>query len=105
MAKKPQPYTKTEKCKVCVKHKGKILTGEGNPVPCPYCKGTRKVTRKAVHPSHKMSTWKSEILAPMGTPRFYSTRYCRKCGYSEAQHAAGHFLNALSYPCSGRKDD
>jgi len=102
LAKKMESYKITKKCKSC--KDGTILTGEGNSLPCPYCKGTRKRTFEAVHPSHRMTKKRCEIIAPCGTPRFYSVRNCKKCGKEEWEHAAGHFLHGLDYPCEGKQD-
>lgn len=55
---------------------------------------------QAVHPSHEMGKAVTEVLAPSGTPRFYSVKTCKKCKLREESHAAGHFLNDLQYPCS-----
>lgn len=97
-------YTIIRKCNCC-KGSGKILTGEGNPVNCPYCKGSRERIIKAVHPSHKMGKSRTEILSPSGTPRFYSIRECKQCGKEEWQHAAGHFLHDLDLPCEGKLNE
>ena len=98
-----KPYMVTKKCKCC-NGTGKIRTYEGHPVDCPYCKGTGMRTQEAVHPSHSMSNWRSEILAPAGTPRFYSVRHCKHCTKEEWEHAAGHFFHGLSLPCKGHKE-
>jgi len=83
---------------------GKILTYEGNLVDCPYCDETGKRHLSAPHPSHKMSKRRTEIRCPGSTERFYSVRHCIKCGREELEHAAGHFLNGLDFPCKGIKD-
>ena len=59
--------------------------------------------RKApIHESHNICEWVSEILAPVGEPRFYMTRKCSKCGAGEAHHAAGHFVDKELYEeCRG----
>lgn len=96
-------YTITVDCEACHKT-GKILTGEGHPVNCPYCEGKAKRVTKAVHPSHKMTAFRSEILAPAGTPRFYAVRNCTVCEKEEWEHAAGHFLHGLDNVCSGKPE-
>ena len=96
-------YTITEPCNCC-KGSGKIMTGEGHPIDCPYCKGTGQRTQQAVHPSHRMTESETRILAPSGTPRFYSVRHCEVCGKEEWEHAAGHFLHGLDSPCVGASD-
>ena len=47
----------------------------------------------SVHKSHCMVKWTSKIMAPAGTPRFYSYRYCTKCGGEQYYHAAGRFID------------
>ncbi len=85
----------------CCKGKGTIKTNEGNPVSCPYCRGTKKRAIEVPHSSHRMQRkWRSEILAPAGTPRFYSVRNCIACKEEEWQSAAGHFLNGLIKKCA-----
>jgi hypothetical protein len=86
-------------CSVCLAGTKVLLTGEGNPFTCPYCKGTGKREIDVVDPSHEMSEWISEILAPCGEPRFYAVRHCKKCGEEEWDHAAGHFFHGLLRPC------
>lgn len=95
-------YTKFEKCKCCKGGTRPFKTGEGNIIPCPYCKDTGKREVKVPHPSHKMSKWRTEILAPAGTPRFYGVRNCKVCGEEEWSHPAGHFLHKLGYSCVGK---
>jgi len=52
------------------------------------------------HKTHKMGKEYCEILAPCGTPRFYSVRNCKRCGAGQAEHAAGHFCDPeLLKPC------
>ncbi len=80
---------------------GKILTGEGNPVECPYCRGDGKRKVKVPHPSHDMTEWRTEARAPAGTLRWYGVRECKACGEEEMDHPAGHFLGCLGYPCKG----
>jgi len=88
--------------------KGRVsLLDHGNgPIPCPYCskknekRGSGYKTVVAIHPSHKMTKFKAEILAPCGTPRLYAVRYCKECRKEEQMHVAGHFLNGLQYPCT-----
>jgi hypothetical protein len=97
-------YTELQTCGCCKGGTRVLLTGEGNPFTCPYCKGIGKREVKMPHPSHKMTKWESEILAPCGEPRFYSVRHCEVCKEEEWEHTAGHFLHRLGYPCRGRKE-
>jgi hypothetical protein len=48
---------------------------------------------REVHESHRMSEITTEIIAPCGTPRFYSYRYCEKCEHEQYKHAAGKFCD------------
>lgn len=58
----------------------------------------------SVHKSHKMTKWTSTILAPCGTPRFYSIRECKKCGGEQYYAAAGRFIDPeLKEKCNGSK--
>ena len=50
-----------------------------------------------------MTKWRTEILAPAGTPRFYGVRNCTRCKLEEWKHAAGHFLNGLEKSCKKAK--
>lgn len=99
-------YFKMVKCSCAKKYSrrkltpGFIITPEGVPIKCCYCKGTAKIKEYRPHPSHKMSRWKITILAPCGTPRFYNVRRCTKCKKEERNHAAGHFLNGLGVQCT-----
>lgn len=93
-----KPYTVLVPCNCC-KEVGTILTGEGRPVPCSYCKGAKQREQKRPHPSHEMTDFKSEIRCPGSEPRFYSVRECKACGQEEMRHAAGHFMERLGYPC------
>lgn len=95
-------YTELILCGCC-KGKGKLLNYEKFEFTCPYCDGNGKRKVKIPHPSHKMSGWKEEILAPAGTPRFYAVRKCELCEEEEWKHSAGHFLHRLSYPCEGER--
>lgn len=99
-----EPYRVEVPCSCC-KQTGKILTGEGNPVDCPYCEGSGKRTEKQPHPSHQMTEFRTEILAPAGTPRFYGVRNCKICELEEWSHPAGHFLHKLDYKCKGTSND
>jgi hypothetical protein len=57
----------------------------------------------SVHKSHKMTKWSSTILAPCGTPRFYSIRECKKCGGEQYYAAAGRFIDPeLKEKCKGK---
>lgn len=93
-----KPYTRRVRCSVC-KTKGFIRNYDGVKVKCFYCQGTKFRNIPAPHPSHEMTEFRTEILAPCGTPRFYKVRHCKKCGQTEAQHAAGHFLERLQFAC------
>lgn len=91
-------YTITKPCDCC-KTTGKIKSYGGKLINCPYCKGSGYRTLNAVHPSHQMSEFRCEILAPAGTPRFYNVRHCVNCEKEEWKHAAGHFFHGLNFPC------
>lgn len=86
-------------CGCCQGGKRPFCTAEGKRVPCPYCKDSGKQEKHVPHPTHKMSEWHTEVLAPCGEPRFYSVRECLACGEEEWQHAAGHFLHNLEMEC------
>lgn len=60
--------------------------------------GERRRDRRP-HPSHRMTKWGIEVLAPVGTPRFYRTRKCARCDGEEMRHPAGHFLGNLERKC------
>ena len=47
----------------------------------------------SVHESHTMTEWRTEILAPAGTPRFYAYRKCINCGSEQYHHPAGQFID------------
>ena len=47
----------------------------------------------AVHTSHDMCVWRSEIMAPSGTERFYAYRQCKNCEYEQYHHPAGKFID------------
>jgi len=47
----------------------------------------------AVHPSHDMCDWRTEIIAPAGTERLYAYRQCKNCEYEQYHHPAGKFLD------------
>jgi hypothetical protein len=49
--------------------------------------------------THKLTEWKSTILAPSGTARFYSIRNCKTCGYEEADGNAHLMDLELLKPC------
>jgi hypothetical protein len=51
------------------------------------------------HPSHRMGAWTTEIRCPGSEPRFYGVRKCKRCGYEELSHPAGHFIEELRQPC------
>jgi hypothetical protein len=56
----------------------------------------------SVHESHDMTDWNSQIRAPSGTERFYSVRECVNCGYEQAEHPAGQFMDyQLKHECEG----
>lgn len=102
-----KPYTVKTRCSCCTRRKnpchfraGQIKNANGDTMTCPYCDGAGWRDIKTVHPSHKMGRKRTEILAPCGTPRFYTVRECSKCGRREEAAAAGHFFNGLEYPCT-----
>lgn len=43
------------------------------------------------HPTHRMGKWGVEIMSPRGTPRFYTVRRCKKCGYGQMYSNSGVF--------------
>ena len=49
----------------------------------------------SVHPSHDMTKWRDEIMSPVGTPRFYNYRECKKCGGEQYYHSAGKFIDRI----------
>jgi hypothetical protein len=54
----------------------------------------------SVHESHEMTDWRTEIMAPAGTSRFYKYRECKNCGGAQYYHAAGKFIdNKLKNIC------
>lgn len=56
----------------------------------------------SVHESHDMTDWETEIKAPVGTPRFYSCRHCKKCEGEQYHHPAGKFIDGeLKRKCIG----
>jgi len=60
--------------------------------------------KRAVHASHRMSKFFTDVRAPAGTERFYSVRQCRGCKAEEIVHAAGQFTDdALVKPCTSPK--
>ena len=91
---KEEPYTVLVKCSCKTGYIDK-----NKKIACAYCKGTQKREEKRVHPSHKMTKFTTTILAPCGTPRFYSIRHCKVCGKTEAVAAAGHFFSGLTEKC------
>lgn len=103
--------TKVVKCSSCAgtgvmwtgaSHTGRPMVDKhGVTVKCCYCLGARKRTITVVDRSHRMSKWRSEVIAPCGTPRFYSVRHCSRCKREEWEHAAGHFFHGLEFPCKG----
>jgi hypothetical protein len=63
---------------------------------------SREAMKAKIHSSHKLSEPRCEILAPAGTPRFYSVIICEKCGAQYAEHAAGLFIDEeLKKVCNG----
>lgn len=109
------PATKVVKCSSC-KGTGCLWTGAshtgspmvdrfGERVKCPYCRGEKRRTITVVHSSHRMTEKRCEIIAPCGTPRFYSVRNCTRCGLEEWEHAAGHFLHGLQYRCKLSREE
>ncbi len=97
---KTEAYFKIEKCESC---KGKGFWTMPK-MECAYCKGVGKKKYYYPHPSHKMTKFYSEIIAPCGTPRFYAVRKCKVCLKEEWRHAAGHFFHGLTFPCKGEVD-
>jgi hypothetical protein len=58
-----------------------------------------------VHSSHKMKEKEGgAILCPTGTPRFYGLRKCTVCGFEQAEHPAGKFMDyQLKRKCGKKK--
>lgn len=54
---------------------------------------SRDEQKAKIHASHEMGKPRSEILAPAGTPRFYTVVSCKKCEAGYAEHAAGFFFD------------
>lgn len=42
-----------------------------------------------IHPSHKMTAWRSTIVTLISTSRFGEIRNCKKCGGEQARTVAG----------------
>ncbi len=58
--------------------------------------------KNSVHESHEMCNWRTEIMAPAGTPRFYAYRQCKNCGGEQYHHPAGKFMDPeLEEKCVG----
>jgi hypothetical protein len=94
-------YMVEKPCRAC--KGGAITTPEGRQLVCHYCKGTLKIMVKAPHPSHKMTKEEGQVRSPTGNdPRLYGVRHCIHCKREELQHPAGHFLNGLDFPCTGK---
>lgn len=100
-----EAYTETIECICCQGGRRPLRYPEGGIAVCPCCKDTGVRQVQVPHPSHEMTEWRTEIRAPAGTPRFYGVRECTACGGEEMQHPAGHFLNRLSFPCTGKNED
>jgi queuine/archaeosine tRNA-ribosyltransferase len=55
----------------------------------------------SVDESHEMTEWRTEIMAPSGTARYYSYRQCKKCEYEQYYSVAGRFIDPqLTRRCS-----
>lgn len=94
------------KCTSCNGGKRKFCYPESRvEYNCPYCNGTGLKTEKVPHESHKMTRWRTDIRSPLGTPRFYRVRRCKVCHEEETRHPAGHFIEELEKPCSGKRND
>jgi len=46
-----------------------------------------------VHPTHDMCDWRTEIMAPAGTERYYQYRQCKNCEYEQYHSVAGKFID------------
>jgi len=56
----------------------------------------------SAHSTHVMSMWRSEIMCPASTPRFYAYRQCKNCGGEQYHHPAGKFMDSeLEEECVG----
>lgn len=54
------------------------------------------------HATHDMSRWRSDMITLIDTPRFGRIRKCKKCGYEQAETAAGaDWDSELGQPCGG----
>ena len=57
----------------------------------------------SVHKSHDMTDWRTEVMSPVGTARFYQYRECKNCGGAQYYHAAGKFIDPeLKEKCDGQ---
>jgi len=56
----------------------------------------------SVHESHDMCDWRTQIMAPAGTERFYAYRQCENCEGEQYHHPAGKFMDSyLEKECVG----
>lgn len=67
---------------------------------------TMKTKRRRIniHPTHRMTKWRSTIVTIIATPRFGRLRECKKCGLEQAETGQGYFTNGpLLSPCKAAK--
>lgn len=56
--------------------------------------------KSQVHPTHKMTEWRSTIVTLISTSRFGEIRKCSDCGAEEAKTVCGHAMHdELKQPC------
>jgi hypothetical protein len=84
-------------------------TNEGDG-PCPVCQARSSLAAPAgsahdrrdsrIHPSHKMSAWRSTIISTANSDRFGELRECLNCGAEQASTVTGsHSHDELRKPC------
>lgn len=56
-----------------------------------------------IHPTHKMSKWRSTIISTANSDRFGRLRKCVKCGAEQASTVTGtHAHDELRKPCTDK---
>jgi hypothetical protein len=56
-----------------------------------------------IHPSHKMTKWKSSIVTLIATSRFGRIRKCKRCEAEQAETVAGKAMHPeLRKPCTAQ---
>lgn len=56
-----------------------------------------------VHESHEVSEWRTEVMAPCGTARYYQFRECKNCGEAQYHSNSGRF-NTLNRECKEQEE-